>query len=67
VWLDGVMQAVKDELDAANQKAYYDARVQGMFSEALDLRLHPKKRALAWTRHENEANGRSIWRWNDGF
>lgn len=67
LYLDGVMAAVRTELDAALQQAYYDARLQGMFAAALDLKLHPKKKALAWTRHQNEANGRSIWRWGDGF
>lgn len=67
VWLDGVMQAAKRELNLALQEAYFEARLQGLFQQALDLKLHPKKRALAWTRHENEARGRAIARWNDDF
>lgn len=66
VWLSGVDSAVRRELNAAWQEAYFDARVQGMLPEALDLRLHATKRVMAWTRHENEARGRVITRWRDG-
>jgi hypothetical protein len=38
-----------------------------MFPEALALKKHAKKRALAWTRHANEARGRPIKQWNDGY
>lgn len=66
VWLDGVLAAAKTELNAAVQKAYYDARIKGMFHEALGLGLHSRKRALAFTRHENESRGRTIRQWRDG-
>lgn len=67
VYLSGVMAAVKRELNLELQRAYFEARLQGMFEEALALKLHPRKRALAWTRHENEARGRAVSRWGDGF
>jgi hypothetical protein len=64
-WLSGLDQAVKKEINRAWEDAYFEARFQGVFQQALDLKLHPKKRALAWTRHGNEARGRSVGRWND--
>ena len=66
VWLSGLDQALRKEINAAWQEAYFDARVQGMLPEALDLRFHATKRVMAWTRHENEARGRVITRWRDG-
>lgn len=66
-WLSGLDQAVRREINLAWQATYFEARLQGMFDTALNLDLHPKKRALAWTRHENEARGRSVSRWNDGY
>lgn len=66
-WLSGIDQAVKREINLAWQEAYFDARFQGMFQQALDLKLHARKRALAWTRHENEAKGRPVSRWGDGL
>lgn len=67
LWLSGLDQAVRKEINLAWQSAYFEARKQGVFQAALDLKLHPKKRALAWTRHENEALGRAIARWGDQF
>lgn len=67
LWLSGVDEALRKEVNAAWQEAYYESRLQGRFQTALDLELHSKKRALAWTRHENEARGRSVARWRDGF
>jgi hypothetical protein len=67
VWLSGINAAVQKEINGAWQLAYFDARQQGMFPEALALGLHSLKRALAWTRHENEARSRVITRWRDGF
>lgn len=64
-WLSGVMEEVKSELDAEFAAAYYEARLRQVFGHALALGLHSKKRALAYTRHENERRGRTI-RWNDG-
>jgi len=67
VWLSGLDAAVRSEIHLAWQEAYFEARLQGVFQQALDLDLHPRKRALAWTRHENEARGRAISRWRDGY
>ena len=65
LWLSGVREAAEAELDAAYQRAYYEARLSGRFDAALSLGLHSKKRALRWTRRENNAN-RRIVRWGDG-
>lgn len=67
VWLSGLDQALRKEINAAWQNAYFDARQQGMLGKAIDLGLHARKRILAWTRHENEARGRVITRWRDGY
>lgn len=67
VWLSGIDQALRKEVNAAWQETYFESRLQGTFPQALDLKLHPRKRALAWTRHENEARGRAISRWPDGL
>lgn len=65
VWLSGVQDAVDQVLNPIYQKAYYEARLTGRLKQALDLHEHPKKVVMAFTRHENEANGRSV-RWGDG-
>lgn len=65
LWLSGVAEQVKKELDAAWQSAYFEARFQGALDTAESLALHSHKRIMAWTRAENEARGRMI-RWNDG-
>lgn len=65
MYLSGVMQAVRTELDSHVQRAYFEARQQGQFGVALALGYHSEKKALAWTRAENEARGRT-WRWGDG-
>lgn len=65
MYLSGVMRAVKTELDAAYQLAYFEARQRGQFDSALGLGLHSEKKALTFTRAENEARGRMI-RWGDG-
>lgn len=67
VWLDGIDQVLRREVNRAWQEAYFRARLEGVFDRALDLHLHTPRRAVAWTRHENEARGRVITRWNDGF
>lgn len=66
IWLDGVKEAVQVELDQHYQRAYYMARLTRRFPEALRLGRTSRKRALQYTRRENEANGRTV-RWNDGF
>jgi hypothetical protein len=67
LWLSGLDQAVSKEINLAWQGAYFEARMQGCFREALNLGLHSHRRALAWTRHENEARNRILHRWQDGF
>jgi hypothetical protein len=67
IWLDGVMAAVRKELNHALEDAYFEARVQGVFATALEHGAASQKRAVAWTRHGNEARGRVVKRWNDGY
>lgn len=66
VYLSGVMEQVRRELDDEYQQAYFWARHTGRFPDALHLALHSRKRTLAFTRAENEARGRMI-RWSDGY
>jgi len=64
VWLSGVHLQVARELDTAYAEAYFEARLQGRFDAAVAAGPYARKRALAYTRHENERRGRLI-RWND--
>lgn len=66
VWLSGVQAAVDRDLNAEYQRTYYDARQTGRFDTALRLRFHSRKKALAFTRAENERRGRG-WKWGDGL
>lgn len=66
LWLSGVMEEAKKELNAELQRTYFDVRVEQRLASALALGLHSQKRVLAWTRAENEARGRQI-RWGDGY
>jgi hypothetical protein len=66
VWLSGAKSAFDSQVQAEWQRAYYDARLSGRFDAALKLGLHSKKRAVSFTRAENEARGRAM-RWGDGF
>jgi hypothetical protein len=66
LWLSGVREQAQIELDREYQKAYFNARIQHRFGVALDLHLHSQKRALAFTRHENELRGRPV-KWGDGY
>lgn len=66
LWLSGVMDQVKSELDPAWREAYFEARLSGRIETALDLGLHSRKRIMAWTRAGNEGKGRLI-RWGDGL
>jgi len=66
MWLSGVREQTQRELDHEYQKAYFESRLQQRFKFALDLHLHSKKRALAFTRAENEARGRPL-KWGDGY
>lgn len=65
MWLDGVMEQTRRELDNAYSLAYGEARLQGRFDAALETGRASRKRALAFTRRFNEARGRAI-RWGDG-
>lgn len=65
IWLAGVQEQVKRELDAEFEDAYFDARLQGRFDLAVTAGPYARKRALAFTRAANERRGRTV-RWNDG-
>ena len=49
------------------QVAYFESRMTGRIDQALALKLHARKRVLAFTRAENERRGRVIRSWGDGF
>ena len=66
VWLSGAKEAFDAQVNQMWQAAYFEARLTGRFQAALDLHLHSKKKALAFTRSANEGRGRSM-RWGDGF
>jgi len=66
LWLSGVREAVTQALEGEYQRAYFQARQQGLLDQALRLRLHSHKRVMAYTRAENEQRGRVIARWGDG-
>lgn len=65
IWLGGVMDQVRSELDDAFGEAYFWARFTGRMDSALALGLHSRKRVMAFTRRMNNARGRQI-RWGDG-
>jgi hypothetical protein len=65
VWLSGVNEQVRKELDAAFAEAYFEARLQSRLDAAIAAGPYARKRALAYTRHENQRRGRTI-RWGDG-
>lgn len=66
MWLSGVKEQVATELDAAFGSAYFDARLQGLMEQAIKAGPFAKKRALAYSRHENQRRGRTV-RWGDGL
>lgn len=66
VWLGGVKEEVERELDDLFADAYFWARLNGTMHTALDLRLHSRKKAFAYTRKGNEMRGRTV-KWNDGL
>jgi hypothetical protein len=66
IWLSGAKEAFDAQVTAMWQAAYFDARLTGRFAPALDLHYHSRKRALAFTRAENERRGRP-YRWGDGY
>lgn len=65
IWLGGVTEQVRSELDAAFAEAYFWARFTGRLDAALDLHLHARKRVMAYTRRANNQRGRQI-KWGDG-
>lgn len=66
LWLSGVAEEAKAELDREFAEAYFNARLERRLDAALELGLHRPKRVLAWTRAENERRGRSV-RWGDAY
>jgi len=66
IWLSGVRAAVDRELDEAFGSAYFEARLQRRFETAVKAGPFAMKRALAFTRRENQRRGRTV-RWGDGL
>lgn len=66
LWLGGAREAFDTQVDTMWRVAYWEARLSGRFQAALDLNLHSRKKALAFTRSENERRGRSL-KWGDGY
>lgn len=66
VFLSGAKEAFDAQVETEWRRAYYEARLTGRFKAALELNLHSRKRALAFTRAENERRGRGL-HWGDGF
>lgn len=64
LWLTGIEGAVAAELDYEFTNLYGRLRLQGALETAFALRLHSRKRILAYTRKFNAS--RSI-RWSDGL
>lgn len=64
MWLSGVKAQAYMELDAAFAEAYFEARLQQQLDAAIAAGPYARKRALAFTRNENERRGRVV-RWND--
>jgi len=60
-------EVLDNELRNAWQVAYFESRMTGRIDQALALKLHARKRVLAFTRAENERRGRVIRSWGDGF
>lgn len=64
VWLDGVMEVVRAELEEAYAEAYFEARLQRRFDAAVAAGRTARKTALRWTRMANNRRGRPV-RWGD--
>lgn len=56
------INAKRRELDRIEQTALFDARIEGRFDEAVQISGLSVTKAMALTRHENEARGRMM-RW----
>lgn len=61
-----VEDQVRERLEAAYARAYYDARLTGQIDAAIALRRHGRWRILAMTRAENFRRGSSV-RWGDSL
>jgi len=66
VWLSGARDAFDAQVETMWQTAYFEARLTGRIETALGLHIHSRKRALAFTRAENERRGRPT-HWGDGY
>lgn len=66
MWLSGVQEQAKKELDEAFGSAYFEARLQSRLESAVNAGPYARKRALAYSRAENQRRGRAV-RWNDGL
>lgn len=64
IWLSGVNEQVRAELDSEYRRIYFDLRLEGRLDEAINYEAHSYKRIMAFTRAENEARGRQV-RWGD--
>jgi hypothetical protein len=65
-WLSGAKAAFDTQVNALWQETYFEARLTGRLQAAMDLKLHSRKRIMAFTRAGNEVRGRAM-RWGDGY
>lgn len=63
-WLSGVREQVAKELDEEFARTYFNARLQGNLEAAIKAGPFARKRVLAFTRAENQRQGRVV-RWGD--
>jgi hypothetical protein len=66
IWLDGVLAKVTGELDRAYGEAYFEARLEGRFEDAVKYGKTSRTKALRYTRNHNDRTGRTI-HWSDGL
>lgn len=64
LWLTGVLEKAKSELDEAYAEEYAKTRMDNTFEHALKVGPYSRRRALALTRRWNNERGRMI-HWND--
>ena len=64
--MSGAKAAFDTQSAAVWQETYFEARLTGRLQAAIDLKLHSRKRIMAFTRAENERRGRPM-RWGDGY
>lgn len=65
MYLSGVKEQAAQELDAALEDAYFEARLEQRLDAAVAAGPYARKRVLAFTRRANEKRGRTV-RWRDG-